>query len=284
MERHKSYRAHGIHWQENEAIGPEVLYMDSCGWWAPLSDMYFSKSSDKIWLLTRHPESVIEDIVGRYCPQCSTRYTGDDAVTYQNKCSSCFGCPICASPLSVVASSDQTCIFQCGYCYWRSDSIESTPFVATDSRELETLVLTHEREAEAAAEEAFSLALRKQRELQVMAPNASSSLDCGRRWSMKDLENKLSADGGIYSRLTDSDPLICPALGVGSPPMPLVPHRIKLRSKRTLRSRLDIQKGRMKILMQPKPNPLDGDSSQKNRGGWWAIDSSAVHEFPRYLA
>jgi hypothetical protein len=58
--------------------------------------------------------------------------------------------------------------------------------------------------------------------------------------------------------------------------------RVKLRTKRTIRSRHDVGKGgRMLILVQPKTLPLEGDSSLKvHKGKWWIKDSSAIHELP----
>jgi hypothetical protein len=62
----------------------------------------------------------------------------------------------------------------------------------------------------------------------------------------------------------------------------ILPLRVPLRLKRTIRCRRDVHQGRMTILTQPKPGPLEGDSSQKVRGTWWVKDSSAIHEVPRY--
>ena len=61
----------------------------------------------------------------------------------------------------------------------------------------------------------------------------------------------------------------------------LVPEKIELQSKRTLRCRKDLNEGKMNILIQPKTFPLEGDSSLKiQRGKWWVKDVSAVHEIP----
>eukprot|EP01038_Epipyxis_sp_PR26KG_P008304 gene8304-11235_t len=61
----------------------------------------------------------------------------------------------------------------------------------------------------------------------------------------------------------------------------LMPSRIKLRSKRTIRCRSDLESGKMNILLQPKPYPLEGDSSSKvQKGKWWVKDASAIHEVP----
>jgi len=74
-------------------------------------------------------------------------------------------------------------------------------------------------------------------------------------------------------------------LGIGSlqPRMysECTPQRIRLRSKKTLRCRQDVEQGKMSILIQPKTFPLEGDSSLKiQRGKWWVKDASAIHEIP----
>lgn len=63
----------------------------------------------------------------------------------------------------------------------------------------------------------------------------------------------------------------------------LLPPRIELQSKRTVRCRKDMELRRMNILLQPKIFPLEGDSSLKiQKGKWWVKDSSAIHEVPFY--
>lgn len=257
-----------------------MLYRDSSGWWAHLSHLYASRSSDKHWLVARHPENTVEDIIGRYCPQCSTRYTGDDAVLYQNRCMSCYQCPLCTSPLCVVAVDTMACAFQCGYCLWRSDCAAGAKFIAPDKRELETLVLTRERESAATANDIFLQILAKYSSVLSSEKDASSSAERGHRWGIADLEQRLeSAQGHFCGADPDSEAVAAGSLPTGATIE--LPQRVKLHTKRTLRSKLDVQQGRMKILVQPKPNPLDGDSSQKNRGAWWVKESSAVHELPR---
>ena len=64
----------------------------------------------------------------------------------------------------------------------------------------------------------------------------------------------------------------------------LLPARVPLRSRRTLRCRRDVEEGKLSILLQPKTMPLEGDSSQKlQRGKWWMKDASAVHIVPRII-
>ena len=59
------------------------------------------------------------------------------------------------------------------------------------------------------------------------------------------------------------------------------PTRIRLKTKRTVRSRLDLSQGKMSILVQPKAFPLEGDSSLiVSKGKWWVKDASAIHTVP----
>jgi hypothetical protein len=60
----------------------------------------------------------------------------------------------------------------------------------------------------------------------------------------------------------------------------LLPDRVPLRPKKMLRCRKDVRDGKLSILIQPKANPLEGDSSFKMQGKWWTKDSSAVHFVP----
>lgn len=61
----------------------------------------------------------------------------------------------------------------------------------------------------------------------------------------------------------------------------IVPLRVPLRAKVMKRCKNDFEKGRMNILIQPKANPLEGDSSMRiQRGKWWMKDASAIHELP----
>ena len=59
---------------------PCVLHMDYNAWWAPLSSLYFSSSSQL--LCSRHPESCIQEIISHYCPQCLTRYMEEEIKNY----------------------------------------------------------------------------------------------------------------------------------------------------------------------------------------------------------
>jgi len=59
------------------------------------------------------------------------------------------------------------------------------------------------------------------------------------------------------------------------------PRRRPLCTKRVRRCRQDVEAGRPGILLKPKVNPLEGDSSWTGTAGkWWQKDSSAIHVLP----
>ncbi len=61
----------------------------------------------------------------------------------------------------------------------------------------------------------------------------------------------------------------------------LYPLRRALATKRSRRCRQDVEAGRPGILLKPKINPLEGDSSMRtNIGKWWQKDVSAIHVLP----
>jgi hypothetical protein len=77
--------------------------------------------------------------------------------------------------------------------------------------------------------------------------------------------------------------------GTGSPPQQsqfirrkdLLPLPIKLRPRKSRRCRAELREGRAGILLKPRLNPLEGDSSLRSgHGQWWKKDSSAIHVIP----
>lgn len=76
-------------------------------------------------------------------------------------------------------------------------------------------------------------------------------------------------------------------LGLSPAPVPascaeLLPLPVPLRARKSRRCRRELAEGRTGILVKPKVNPLEGDSSLRSgHGQWWKKDSSAVHSVPR---
>ena len=62
----------------------------------------------------------------------------------------------------------------------------------------------------------------------------------------------------------------------------LLPLRIPLRARKSRRCRAELAEGRPGILVKPKLNPLEGDSSLRTgHGQWWKKDSGAVNVIPK---
>jgi len=257
---------------------PLVLYEDYNGLWCPLAELYWSNSSHV--LVSRHPLSSIEELISAYCPHCLQRFMEEDTGNYQNKCPACYLCPVCSGAL-VVASlplAPGKLALTCNSCFYRSDCCG---IVGSDKPEIDACVL--ERERENSGIDAFT---KIQNQLQTW--------DGGRL--IEDQQHTISANSphassfsNISSR-SDSEFLdahqIALTLWQNQPTLLAcsLPPRVRLRSKRTLRCRLDVEASKMSILAQPKTFPLEGDSSLKiQRGKWWVKDSSAIHDIPRLV-
>ena len=62
----------------------------------------------------------------------------------------------------------------------------------------------------------------------------------------------------------------------------LLPLPVNYRARVSRRCRAELAEGRTGILIKPKLNPLEGDTSLRaGHGQWWKKDSSAVHVVPR---
>jgi hypothetical protein len=61
----------------------------------------------------------------------------------------------------------------------------------------------------------------------------------------------------------------------------LLPLPVRLRARKSRRCRAELRDGRAGILLKPRLNPLEGDSSLRSgHGQWWKKDSSAIHVLP----
>lgn len=266
------------------AVRPAVLYHDYNGLAYPLSELYWSSSSGV--LVSRHPLSSIEEIISMYCPHCLTRFMEEEARNYQNSCPSCFQCPCCCSVLvPTTLGADKGVALACSTCLYRSDMCG---LVGSDKQEIDALAMEKERESRAG--DAFAKILAQ---LQLLDAAASSS--SAGATTAPPMTPQLPPPLLPPTPINDVDILDCgqrAALHLSHSPhsqnarllKECLPRRLRLRSKRTLRCRLDVEKGKMSIIAQPKTFPLEGDSSLKiQRGKWWVKDASAIHEIPRVV-
>lgn len=258
---------------------PRVLYCDYNNLWYPLSELYWSSSSSL--LVSHHPMSSVEEIISMYCPQCLTRFTEDDAASYQNRCPVCFECPVCTNTLVAASVSLGKVALACSSCFYRSDCCG---LIGSDKQEIDSAIIERERENPSIG--AFAKMQTQlqsfaggrvvgQSEQPPLAPDTSHKapllLQHDLPLSDADLLDASQRSHTIWHR----DSLLLSHS---------VPPRVRLRSKRTLRCRLDVEQSKMSIIVQPKTFPLEGDSSLKiQRGKWWVKDSSAIHVVPRMI-
>jgi adenosine/AMP kinase len=116
---------------------PTVLFKDYNGYWRPLKNLYWSQSSEA--LVARHPNSSVDEIVSQYCPQCLTRYSGEEATAQQNRCSNCYQCPCCSGLLVFVKLSSKT---------QDSDDVVAIAALSANPEEVSLAPSTEEKSAE----------------------------------------------------------------------------------------------------------------------------------------
>lgn len=244
----------------------QVLYEDYTGVWSPLERLYYSSSS-KI-LVSRHPLLTMEEVISIYCPQCMARYTDEEAVVFNSKCPLCFHCP-CCNGILVKSTTDvaEEWKYTCSSCHWHCNRPAFDSKKAFDHANKANLVfqglLKHLHNCEKGFDDES-------------ADNNSSELK--KPWHLNDLEKKIESrqKTSLHVDYVVGQDRMNSRLNQEKQPVGM-----ELRSKRTLRCRHDLDAGKMNILIQPKPSPLDGDSSMRvQKGKWWVKDSSAIHEIP----
>jgi len=266
---------------EKVGKGLTVRFADYNWWWAPLEALFYSSSS-KV-LVSRHPDSCIEEIASYYCPQCLKRYMDDEVALYRKRCPKCYSCPRCSSVLVDIITADKT-LLHCNYCCWetgnrkaaREDEITSDPSDMTASAAYKALLDELGRKKTSGG------------------PSSSESADAKSLatsekgvWTWRDADSMYSSLGsGAKLRTT---PVVADTIDASSA-SPLLSDEgkcsgISLRSKRTIRCRKDVEDSKMSILLQPKNFALEGDSSLKLQRGKWSVkDSSAAYRVPNVKA
>lgn len=286
-----------------------ILYEDYNGYWSPLSHLYWSSSSK--FLVSNHPDSIIEELIASYCPHCLTRYMEDEVLAYDNRCPSCCLCPVCDCYLIYRNdNADRLLSLHCTYCLWSSK--KAINLECREKSAIENHVIASERESKActAFKDLFHF-YRQIYDTPISNPSSKTSSSKGSTWRIEDIEHKIAGNhlvhqvthkisicGASTTVTTDNTQSVDSAIKTSSDSTPMsyrlqntreqtqsiqnaTPVRVKLLTKRMLRCRRDAISGSFSILMQPKPFPLDGDSSSKaSRGKWWVKDMSAMHEVP----
>ena len=301
----------GIYDEVSRLDQPCVLWRDYNGFYAPLVSMYWSTSS--LILVSRHPYNCIEEIISVYCPQCLTRHTDDDRIL-QSKCSTCFECPICYGVQILTSkqlNDDRS--FICSSCGWLSkdettDDLAYHTVTATTKTASETFHQLMNQKLYLESNSSSDGRMNRQKNAD---GRSSSSSDIAYRWQLADLDASLAAKAlsnvtvepttlyvdtktsTVEHATTKTSALLdvvthrmqCPELD-SSLLSCLKPRRIKLRSKRLLRCRKDVEDAKMNILLQPNKAPLDGDTysvTSRGKSSFFVKDSSAVHELPNIV-
>jgi ribosomal protein L37AE/L43A len=246
---------YGIY-EERKLSEPCVLFQDYNGFWSIVSALYWSTSS-RI-LVSRHPFSCIEEIISQYCPQCLSRYMDDEIRKFESRCPSCYECPSCSGIL-------------------RNNSTEGTPMYLCSGCGWEYLSGTDSDDTSINTKDIFQSLLKSLKEVELgTSSRPMKKSDTDKRWKLADLEaslelklspskfkgNTLKNIRSSPSEIKSSKELNCLLERISRPGLQqsfakeLLPLRIRLRSKRTLRCRKDVEEGKMSILVQPKLFPL----------------------------
>jgi len=298
-----------------------VLYVDYEKHPAPLSRCFHATASRRLSSsVERNPPSTKTEVDSAYCPQCLSFHDAGTAASL-GYCTTCKQCPLCMAVASVTVNEESIAFYKCGYCLWTSQGCQVTASVApakdgTVGRE-QMLQATKDLAAsfqaktdESAAETHYQDMLSAwEKIVKDSAPVKPTKTKRGiQAWSLEALEEALETKhkkaplvlGSAPKVSLDDTPLtLDPSLQSTSPeslllqPLAsstnipftqndLLPLPMPLRPRKSRRCRAELKEGRPGILVKPKLNPLEGDSSLRSgHGQWWKKDSSALHVIPK---
>ncbi|KAL7677412.1 hypothetical protein ACOME3_003649 [Neoechinorhynchus agilis] len=111
-----------------------VKYRCHCGRYYPFSLLYFCCYCGE--LRCRDCNQI--EIDSRYCPNCLEKFFSQEAAAKQNRCTSCYECPLCGSHLIPKAMKAPTSatnenpesppsyvyFYSCGYCHWTTQEAD----------------------------------------------------------------------------------------------------------------------------------------------------------------
>lgn len=292
-----------------------IQYRDQLGWYSSLSSLYFSTSSST--LISKNPLQTIEDTISYYCPQCFTRLTPEDAQSQYYQCIYCYQCP--CEGILIQAKREEgegEDILKCYSCCSSFDipSISAISSLNNKIKISKDFINLYHYYNDKMKKSSLSSSLFSTDPLSSLLSSSSipssSSQDKMFKWNFESLENKLKksdkTDSEPFFTTSSSNSSILPFLSVLNHPDPSIDislsaistsisssptttsypinlvKPIKLRKKKTIRSRFDFEATRSNILVQPHPFPLDGDSSQRiGVGKFFVKESLAIHFFPQ---
>jgi dynactin-4 len=282
-----------------------VLFVDHQGHVAPMGRCYHATASRRLSSsVERHPPSTVTEIDSAYCPRCLSFHDAASAAQlgYCPK-PTCQECPKCQSVASITIESQQ-CYYICGFCDYNSQSAGlAVPCTAESEAEAATTALgklLESKRFDGKQNVQFQDTLKKLDGVAVedlrrqKNPNhiyKESTSENLRPWNMKALNESLETK----AKKIDT------SKGLGEAALKEVPHTtsfssvtslllspaqlplaIPLRARKSRRCRAELKEGRPGILVKPKLNPLEGDTSLRSgHGQWFKKDSSAILVVPR---
>lgn len=254
--------------------------------------------------IERHPPSTVTEIDSAYCPHCLSFHDAASAAQlgYCPKII-CQQCPECQSVANITIEAEQ-CFYICGFCDYNSQSAGLVvPSAAGGDIEAATAALgqlLERKRSDEAQNVTFQSTLQKLEGVAVedlrrkKNPNhiyKDQSEGNLRAWSMEALNDSLETKAkqqpsskGLGELLSEKTVPTTKFSSVTS--MLLSPDRlplpIHLRPRKSRRCRAELMEGRPGILVKPKLNPLEGDTSLRSgHGQWFKKDSSAILVVPR---
>ena len=297
-----------------------VLYVDHAGHLAPLSRCFYATASRRLSSLSdrQYPSTTTTEVDSAFCPQCLAFQDAASAAS-SPFCKSCQQCPLCRAVAST-AMEDNQAFFRCGYCSWTSKECNLTVLVSLGDSEMlpkekllkareellamlqikkeDSEALNHYNNMSIALEHIAKDELKRRKNV-----SQGKSQKTGGTWSLEALEASIRIRQEKKQQTITGEQSLIPintersldiSLDTVDPTTllfqstctlsksHLLPLPMLLRPRLSRRCRAELQEGRPGILVKPKLNPLEGDSSLRSGyGQWWKKDSSAIHVVPR---
>ena len=242
-----------------------------------------------------------------YCPQCLKYRDVNTAVTQMNGCcDTCRACPHCQSPLQIMSDGDDGSYFyHCGYCRFNSKKnchpsimtkinttniqedlnqqcnlqyeqhsgndefqkllhLWATPPTPTMKESNDKMPIQQSFQKDWDIEKLEQLTLSKQNQYSLNMESLSSP-------ELNTADNE-DTKKEMHSLITNTpiNTTIVLSTYTDTPYSVDLPYPIPLHTRKIHRCRKELAAGRTGILIKPKPNPLEGDSSLRSgHGQWW---------------
>lgn len=289
-----------------------VLYTDHKQHPSPITECFIATASRRLSSsVARYPPSTTTAVDSAYCPQCLRFF---DAVAsnnvYEFQCANCQKCPHCLNALSIQRQGEMF-LYSCNMCdYTSADTVSSS----VSAENLLDVLNTKRKKEQTDPFQAFhdqASQFWEERKLMQHAAVGGKATRSGEEWSLETLETRLERQKSkptemvkipdidslrlvrttiqeILESSTETEP---PAHNeiqsfqlqpLANPSQALLPLPTPLYPRLSRRCRAELAEGRPGILLKPKLNVVEGDSSlATGHGQWHRKDSSAIAVVPR---